>query len=58
MPKNYTILVKYKHILAGGYCVKKWVGLVLALAMILGFFSSPLPASAAIDESDLDTYLK
>lgn len=58
MPTNYTILVKYKHILAGGYCVKKLVRLVLAFAMILGFFASPSPASAAIDETDLDTYLK
>lgn len=56
MPTNYTILVKYKHILAGGYFVKKLVGVVLAFVMVLSFFSSP--ASAAIDETELDAYLQ
>ncbi len=56
MPTNYTILVKYKHNLVGGYNVKKWVGMFLAIAMVLGFFSTP--ASAAIDETELDAYLQ
>lgn len=53
---NYTILVKYKQNLTGGYFVKRLIGVVLALFMVLGFSSTP--ASAAIDESELNAYLQ
>jgi processed acidic surface protein len=55
-PANYTILVKYKQNLAGGYFVKRIIGVVLAFVMVLSFFSTP--ASAAIDESELNAYLQ
>jgi processed acidic surface protein len=55
-PANYTILVKYKQNLAGGYFVKRVIGVVLAFVMVLSFFSTP--ASAAIDESELNAYLQ
>jgi processed acidic surface protein len=42
--------------LAGGYFVKRLIGVVLTFLMVLGFFSTP--ASAAIDEQELNAYLQ